>query len=89
MNVGTFQFQSGAVKRDNMPDTEGGNSKFQFQSGAVKSLIYYAICNNIICFNSKVVRLKDLHLSDALFLSVSFNSKVVRLKEEIDNLFVN
>ena len=54
--------------------------KFQFQTGAIKSFVPIDFSPYMICFNSKLVRLKASCALDLDATCVSFNSKLVRLK---------
>ncbi len=53
-----FQFQSGSIKRIEYRDEQSVVGQFQFQSGSIKSLLELELSFHLVCFNSKVVRLK-------------------------------
>ena len=55
-----FQFLYGAIKSSQLIRTAFRATTFQFLYGAIKSAIYYFSVAIVICFNSSMVRLKDL-----------------------------
>ena len=57
-----FQFQYGAIKRENSQDAIFVNVMFQFQYGAIKSQKAWTKAIDIASFNSNMVRLKALYL---------------------------
>ena len=59
---------------------------FQFQNGAIKRTKAQYIADYYQCFNSKMVRLKDIDSLDNQLYNHSFNSKMVRLKVKIWSL---
>ena len=79
---GKFQFQYGAIKGKGWTFLRHGRStRFQFQYGAIKGLLSRQVAHRITCFNSSMVRLKDLQaLVGAALVILGFNSSMVRLK---------
>ena len=55
-------------------------STFQFQNGSIKRIQLLLIWNRHICFNSKMVRLKERIPGCGYEVLIGFNSKMVRLK---------
>ena len=62
-----FQFQSGAVKRYRVCRMSTLIRIFQFQSGAVKRSRATGDSKGVVDFNSKVVRLKVIEISEVMF----------------------
>ena len=54
----TFQFQNGAIKSDLTHNRPCVIKRFQFQNGAIKSGRVKTTVLKLVCFNSKMVRLK-------------------------------
>ena len=63
-----FQFQNGAIKSWKNPISLTGKTLFQFQNGAIKSLKDAQIQYSEQCFNSKMVRLKEIMCFNFLIL---------------------
>ena len=57
--LGTFQFQNGAIKSGVLSYAYARETLFQFQNGAIKSKVRLNTCLKDFSFNSKMVRLKD------------------------------
>ncbi len=57
-----FQFQNGTIKSELGSGGLSYTCSFQFQNGTIKRQNTVRKYNHIICFNSKMVRLKALNL---------------------------
>ena len=75
-----FQFQNGSIKRFAKKKLNVVNILFQFQNGSIKSHVFCFPAFVVLCFNSKMVRLKVDSEIKGYELQSSFNSKMVRLK---------
>ena len=77
-----FQFQTGAIKRDNFQHDPAINlQRFQFQTGAIKRLTDSSIKSIASLFQFQTGAIKsDERFSGGAVRHSRFNSKLVRLK---------
>ena len=67
-----FQFQNGAIKSIFVKPYKFRPKKFQFQNGAIKSNQLHKRDKIILCFNSKMVRLKGFQNSNFNHVTLEF-----------------
>ncbi len=56
----SFQFQNGTIKRQFPTKQHLQSPPFQFQNGTIKSGHLFLLLSGFLCFNSKMVRLKEV-----------------------------
>ena len=81
-----FQFQNGAIKSHPSLPTYLSDCSFQFQNGAIKSgfiILAPDAVELIICFNSKMVRLKVFSLNQVKTRLPSFQFQNGAIKSRV------